>query len=76
LLIGALAGVLIAIFPMYAAWDHNPQGAYYDTQSGAIHWLNLLGIGALWFVLSGGAVGIASFTALSITQHIRKNIGK
>ena len=76
MLIGAVAGTLVAIFPMCAAWDHNPQAAYYDIQSGDIHWLNWLGIGGSWFVLSGGAFAIASFISILIAQHIRKYIGK
>ena len=76
LFIGALAGTMIAIFPMYAAWDHNPQGVYYDIQSGDIHWLNWLGIGASWFILSGGAFAITSFISILIAQHIRKYILK
>ena len=70
LLIGAVAGILIAVFCMYVAWSHNPQGEFYDTQSGNIHWLNWLGLGASWFVLAGGAFASAILIIIVIPQYI------
>ena len=57
----ALAG---AALMMYAAWDHNPQGEFHETDgSGTIHWLSWLPIGAIWF---GACFGLAWLPASAV----------
>lgn len=47
-----LLGLCLGALTMYAAWDHNPQGEFYDETG--IHWLAWLGIGFSWFVTVAG----------------------
>ncbi|NLE00004.1 MAG: hypothetical protein GX640_09020 [Fibrobacter sp.] len=34
---GIIPGILPAAFMMYAAWQHNPQGEFFDYETGVIH---------------------------------------
>lgn len=44
---------------MYAAFDHNPQGEYYE--NGVVNWPDLVFLGAPLFVFSGGPFALAIF---------------
>ena len=45
----------MAAFMMSAAWDHNPQGEFHETDgSGTIYWLSWLPIGAGFFGVGFG----------------------
>jgi hypothetical protein len=35
---GFLAGLVSALAVGLAAWDHNPEGAFHDGRTGAVHW--------------------------------------
>ena len=54
---------------MYIAWQHNPQGEFYDEFS--IHWLSWLGVGFGWFVAVAGVPCLVSavFTFLSYLRR-------
>ena len=57
LALAVLFGLAGAAFLMYAAWEHNPQGEFHETDgSGTIYWLTWLPIGACGF---GAAFGLA-----------------
>ena len=64
LALALLFGLGGAAFMMYAAWQHNPQGEFHETDgSGTIHWLSWLPIGAGWF---GAAFGLAWLPASAV----------
>lgn len=48
-LLSALAGLFLAFFSMYAAYQHNPQGEIH--QNGSIDWSYWLLIGFSWVFL-------------------------
>ena len=55
-------GLIVGGAMMQAAWDHNPQGEYWDYETGEIHWGNWLPIGIVWFTVTGGAAGLYFLT--------------
>lgn len=59
-LVGFLPGGLVATLMLYVAWQHNPQGEFYE--GSVVHWGSWLGVGASWFVVIG--VPTALFTRL------------
>jgi len=48
--ISLLVGLLLAMFNMYVAWQHNPQCEFHC--DGTINWLNWFGVGASWLIVS------------------------
>lgn len=64
LALAALFGLAGAAFLMYAAWGHNPQGEFHETDgSGTIHWLSWLPVGACGF---GAGFGFAWLPASTV----------
>jgi hypothetical protein len=48
---GLLAGAVAACFLVYAAWDHNPQQAYHESETGYVDYAALARIGGAGFVV-------------------------
>ena len=68
--------LLASLVALGMAWDHNPQGEYWDYTTGEVHWLPFLGVGLSWFVIVGVfpvlvAVG-ARVSVRRIAEHIRE----
>jgi hypothetical protein len=77
-MIAVVAGILaapISWFMMYAAWEHNPQGAIHEVAAGGgtlIHWRYWLLVGATWFVpVFVSVCALGAFLRAAITASHR-----
>jgi hypothetical protein len=74
-----LAGLIVAGgwagLMMYAAWDHNPQGAFHEMSvdgSHVVHWSDWIFLGASWFVplfLSVAVLGLVLRSAIAFARR-------
>lgn len=75
LLLGIMTGFLVGGMMMAIAWDHNPQGEFYEP--GNVHWGDWIMLGVSWLVPTSGAVTILSFClgagGMVLIRHIRRN---
>jgi hypothetical protein len=56
---------------MYAAWEHNPQGAFCD--NGSANWIGLFYMGWPLFVFSGGAFALMLLAYFSFIHFRSRN---
>jgi hypothetical protein len=71
----AIGGGGIAAFMMYAAWDHNPQGAFHELAAEGgqvIHWDAWGAIGLAWFLATSVPVFLAGGLLLTLGTHLRR----
>ena len=50
IIISAIVGVILALFMMYIAWEHNPQYEIHEKE--VIDFWYLIAIGISWFLLA------------------------
>lgn len=51
-LISNIIGIIVGVFMIVIAIDHNPQGEYINIYSGNINYISLLFIFLSWYILS------------------------
>jgi hypothetical protein len=69
----AIAGAAVGAVMMYAAWEHNPQGAYYElgAEGGrVIHWGYWGLIGASWFLIVFVPLSLFGAGVLAFSYHL------
>jgi hypothetical protein len=74
-----LAGLCIAApwagLMMYLAWQHNPQGEFYELSvdgSRVIHWGDWIAVGASWFVPLFLSVAVLGLVLRSVISFARR----
>ena len=61
LIAGVAGGLVIGACMVWAAWQHNPQGAFHG--SGGVSWGSLLNVGLMWLSVGGALTGGTSLLA-------------
>ena len=69
--IGTIPGLLLACFMMYLAWDHNPQGEFFNSETGIVNWTNWFTVGIAWFLPVYFITTILCFMSLLIANSIK-----
>lgn len=76
-LVSVLTGVAIASVALLAGFQHNPQGEFYDPETGAVKWAYSAMFFALWFGPVSIGVGILlaaiRFVLLAIRHQLRRS---
>lgn len=67
---GLAVGALVGGLMMYVAWQHNPQGAFYD--SGQVHFADWFWVGVSWFVPVAFVVGLAPGGTASLSAWLSR----
>ena len=71
----AVVGAGVGALMMYAAWEHNPQGAYYELGWDGvrvIHWGYWGLIGASWFLIVFVPLSLFGAGVLALSYHLDK----
>ena len=67
-------GVLFSSVLLFVGFDHNPQGEFFDPQSGAIDWGYSALLFAVWFMVGSLAAAALLFTARLLSSGLRKQL--
>jgi hypothetical protein len=69
-------GVLFASLLLFIGFDHNPQGEFFDPQSGEIDWGYSALLFSVWFTVGSLAAAALLFTARLLVSGVRKQLRK
>lgn len=67
-------GALFASFLLFIGFDHNPQGEFFDPQSGVIDWGYSALLFLVWFTIGSLAAVALFFTAKVLWFAARKQL--
>lgn len=65
-------GGLFASLLLFIGFDHNPQGEFFDPQSGAVDWGYSALLFAVWFIFGSLVAAALLFTARLLSSVVRK----